>query len=28
LCQRQRAAIVAFPAHGTRHRVINLRLAA
>ena len=28
LCQRQRAAIVAFPAHGARHRVINLRLAA
>ena len=28
LCQRQRTAIVAFPAHGTRHRVINLRLAA
>jgi len=28
LCQRQRAAIVAFPAHGSRHRVINLRLAA
>ena len=28
LCQRQRSAIVAFPAHGTRHRVINLRLAA
>ena len=28
LCQRQRAAVVAFPAHGSRHRVINLRLAA
>jgi len=28
LCQRQRAAIVAFPAHGSRQRVINLRLAA
>ena len=28
LCQRQRAAIVGFPAHGSRHRVINLRLAA
>ncbi len=28
LCQRQRAAIVGFPAHGARHRVINLRLAA
>ena len=27
LCQRQRAAIVGFPAHGSRHRVINLRLA-
>ena len=27
LCQRQRAAIVGFPAHGARHRVINLRLA-
>jgi hypothetical protein len=26
LCQRQRAAIVGFPAHGSRHRVINLRL--
>ena len=25
--QRQRAAIVGFPAHGSRHRVINLRLA-
>lgn len=28
LCQRQRTAIVGFPAHGSRHRVINLRLAA
>ena len=28
LCQRQRGAIVGFPAHGSRHRVINLRLAA
>jgi hypothetical protein len=28
LCQRQRSAIVGFPAHGSRHRVINLRLAA
>jgi len=28
LCQRQRDAIVGFPAHGSRHRVINLRLAA
>jgi len=28
LCQRQRAAIVGFPAHGSRHRTINLRLAA
>jgi hypothetical protein len=28
LCQRQRDTIVGFPAHGTRHRVINLRLAA
>jgi hypothetical protein len=27
LCQRQRSAIVGFPAHGSRHRVINLRLA-
>jgi hypothetical protein len=27
LCQRQRAAIVGFPAHGSRHRVINMRLA-
>jgi hypothetical protein len=27
LCQRQRAAIVGFPAHGSRHRTINLRLA-
>ena len=27
LCQRQRTAIVGFPAHGARHRVINLRLA-
>lgn len=27
LCQRQRTAIVGFPAHGSRHRVINLRLA-
>jgi hypothetical protein len=26
LCQRQRAAIVGFPAHGSRHRTINLRL--
>jgi hypothetical protein len=28
LCQRQRTAIVGFPAHGTRRRVINIRLAA
>ena len=28
LCQRQRGAIVGFPAHGSRQRVINLRLAA
>ena len=28
LCQRQRETIVGFPAHGSRHRVINLRLAA
>ena len=28
LCQRQRDTIVGFPAHGSRHRVINLRLAA
>ena len=28
LCQRQRSAIVGFPAHGSRHRVINMRLAA
>ena len=28
LCQRQRSAIVGFPAHGSRHRTINLRLAA
>jgi hypothetical protein len=27
LCQRQRAAIVGFPAHGSRHRTITLRLA-
>lgn len=27
LCQRQRSSIVGFPAHGSRHRVINLRLA-
>ena len=27
LCQRQRSTIVGFPAHGSRHRVINLRLA-
>jgi threonine dehydrogenase-like Zn-dependent dehydrogenase len=27
LCQRQRDTIVGFPAHGSRHRVINLRLA-
>jgi len=26
LCQRQRTTIVGFPAHGSRHRVINLRL--
>jgi hypothetical protein len=26
LCQRQRAAIVGFPAHGTRRRVIDIRL--
>jgi hypothetical protein len=26
LCQRQRAAIVAFPAHGTRKRVIDIKL--
>ena len=28
LCQRQRTVIVGFPAHGSRHRVINMRLAA
>ena len=28
LCQRQRDTIVGFPVHGSRHRVINLRLAA
>jgi len=28
LCQRQRDAIVGFPAHGTRARVIDIRLAA
>jgi hypothetical protein len=28
LCQRQRSAIVGFPAHGSRKRVINIRLAA
>lgn len=28
LCQRPRSTIVGFPAHGTRQRVINLRLAA
>ena len=28
LCQRQRGAIVGFPAHGSRQRVINIRLAA
>ena len=28
LCQRQRAAIVGFPAHGTRRRVIDIKLAA
>ena len=28
LCQRQRSVIVGFPAHGSRHRTINLRLAA
>lgn len=28
LCQRQRSTIVGFPAHGSRHRVINLKLAA
>ena len=28
LCQRQRAAIVGFPAHGTRKRVIDIRVAA
>jgi hypothetical protein len=28
LCQRQRSAIVGFPAHGSRQRVINIRLAA
>ena len=28
LCQRQRSTIVGFPAHGSRHRVINMRLAA
>lgn len=27
LCQRQRTAIVGFPAHGTRRRIINIRLA-
>ena len=28
LCQRQRASIVGFPAHGTRKRVIDIKLAA
>ena len=28
LCQRQRAAIVGFPAHGTRKRTIDIKLAA
>jgi hypothetical protein len=28
LCQRQRSVIVGFPAHGTRKRTINIRLAA
>jgi hypothetical protein len=28
LCQRQRSAIVGFPAHGTRKRVIDIKLAA
>ena len=28
LCQRQRAAIVGFPAHGTRKRVIDIKLKA
>ena len=28
LCQRQRAVIVGFPAHGTRKRVIDIKLAA
>lgn len=28
LCQRQRAAIVGFPAHGTRKRVIDIKVAA
>lgn len=28
LCQRQRSAIVGFPAHGTRRRVIDIKLAA
>jgi hypothetical protein len=28
LCQRQRAAIVGFPAHGTRKRVIDIKLSA
>ena len=28
LCQRQRAAIVGFPGHGSRYRVIDIRLAA
>jgi hypothetical protein len=28
LCQRQRAAIVGFPAHGTRKRVIDIKLTA
>lgn len=28
LCQRQRSAIVGFPAHGTRKRVIDIRVAA
>ena len=28
LCQRQRSTIVGFPAHGTKRRVINLRLEA
>ena len=28
LCQRQRDTIVGFPAHGTRKRVIDIKLAA